>query len=114
MEEQEKTEASEEVQGQTGTEVQDVELPEAQDAPNAGGGGVDLLLDINMPVTVSLGQAQVPVKRLLQLGPGSVLQLDKNIDQPVELYVQEVKYASGEIVVVDGCFAIRIKEIFGM
>lgn len=96
------------------TEVQDVELTEASQAPDVKPGGIDMLLDINMPVTVSLGNAQVPVKRLLQLGPGSVLQLDKNINQPAELYVQDVKYATGDIVAVDDCFAIRIKEIFGM
>ncbi len=112
MAEQENTDQQE--QTQSGTEVQEVELSQAVEAANVKAGGVDMLLDINMPVTVCLGDAQVPVKRLLQLGPGSVLQLDKNINQPAELYVQDVKFATGDIVAVDDCFAIRIKEIHGM
>ena len=55
----------------------------------------------------------MPIRRILQLGPGSVLKLDKPIDVPADLYMKDVKFASGTIVVVDGQFAVRIKQIFG-
>jgi len=42
-----------------------------------------------------------------------VLQLDKTIGQPAELYVQDINFATGDVVVLDGCFAVRIKEILG-
>lgn len=105
---------TETTQAQTGQQVQELELSQASEKANVKPSGVDMLLDISMPVTVSLGSANVPVKRLLQIGPGSVLQLDKNIEQPAELYVQDVKFATGDIVAVDDCFAIRIREIYGM
>ena len=47
----------------------------------------------------------------MQLGEGTVLELNREIDSPVELMAQGVKLASGEVVVVDGCFAIRITEV---
>ena len=96
-------------------EAQNAEFSEVQDAGGAPGEeNLDVLLDINMPITVNIGSTEVPFKRLLQLGPGSVLQLDKTIGQPAELRVQDIKFATGDIVVVDGCFAVRIREILGM
>ncbi len=74
---------------------------------------LDILLDISMPITVKLGSAVVPFKQLLQMGPGSVLQLDKVIGEPAELFVQDIKFATADIVVVDVCFAARIREVLG-
>ena len=97
------------------TQVQDVELTEATDSgADSGEGNLDLLLDITMSINVTLGKTQVPIRRLLQLGPGSVLQMDKLVDEPAEIYVQGNQFASGNIVVVDGHFAIRITEVLGM
>ncbi len=94
--------------------AQTVEFSEAQDLGIKNNDGkIEMLLDINMPITVTLGGTEIPVKQLLQLCPGSVLQLDKLIDEPAELYVQDIKFATGDIVIVDGHFAIRIKEIEG-
>lgn len=102
-------------QAENTTQAQDVELTEATDSGvDSGDGNLDLLLDITMSVNVTLGKTQVPIKRLLQLGPGSVLQMDKLIDEPAEIYVQGNKFATGNIVVVDGHFAIRIIEVLGM
>ena len=99
----------------TRSTAQNVELEEVQDiAGEPGEANLDILLDVNMPVTVNLGKTEVPFRRLLQLGPGSVLELDKQIGQPAELYVQDVKFATGDIVVVDGFFAVRMKEVLGM
>ena len=96
------------------TTAQSVEFSETQDLGIKNNDGkIEMLLDINMPITVTLGGTEIPVKQLLQLCPGSVLQLDKLIDEPAELYVQDIKFATGDIVIVDGHFAIRIKEIEG-
>jgi flagellar motor switch protein FliN/FliY len=70
-------------------------------------------LDLDVLVTVALGQTEIPVKRLLQLGPGSVLTLGKSVDAPVDLYLKDAKFAEGDVVIVDGCFAVRIKRIIG-
>jgi flagellar motor switch protein FliN/FliY len=109
------TEQKEKTEAKPQTEAQNAEFAEATDAGGqAGEENLDILLDINMPVTVNLGKAEVPFRRLLQLTPGSVLELDKTINQPVELYVQDINFANGDVVVVDGCFAVKIKEILGI
>jgi flagellar motor switch protein FliN/FliY len=95
-------------------QVQSVEFPEAGGTQAAGSGGkFDVILDMNVPVTVTIGQTQIPVRRLLQLGPGSVLKLDKPIDAPADLLLKDAKFAAGDVVVVDGRFAVRIKQIIG-
>lgn len=99
---------------QAKTQVQPVEFPEApQGAAAAAGGQLDILLDMEVPVTVLLGATQIPVRRLLQLGPGAVLKLDKPIEAPAELYLKESKFAEADVVVVDNRFAVRIREITG-
>jgi flagellar motor switch protein FliN/FliY len=96
-------------------QAQSVEFSEAEGSESVtGAGSIDLLLTMDVPVTVVIGRTELPVKRLLQLGPGSVLKLDKSIDEPADLYLKDVKFAAGNIVVVDGRFAVRIKQIFGL
>ena len=108
---QESTEQPKEAKKQ----VQSVELSEAPEGetPSAGG-SIDILLDMNVPVTVIIGQTEIPVQRLLRLGPGSVLKLDKSIDEPVELHLRDTRFATGSVVVVDGRFAVKIKQIIGL
>jgi flagellar motor switch protein FliN/FliY len=98
----------------TTPEVQSAEFEQVQDIPaKAAEDNLDILLDINMPITVTLGKTEIPFKRLLQLGPGSVLELNKAVGEPAELFVQDIKFATGDIVVVNDAFAIRIREILG-
>lgn len=93
---------------------QSVELSDVAAAPDTGSGSIDILLDMDIPVTVAIGQIELPVRRLLQLGPGSVLKLDKPVDSPVDLYLKETKFATGNIVVIDDRFGVRIKQIVGL
>jgi len=96
------------------TQAHPVAFPEApQDMPTAGTGQLDILLDMDVPVTVVLGATQIPVRRLLQLGPGAVLRLEKPIESPAELFLKDSKFAEADVVVVDNRFAVRIKQIFG-
>jgi flagellar motor switch protein FliN/FliY len=95
--------------------AQSVEFSETVGTEGAvGASSINVLLSMNIAVTVVIGQTQLPVKRLLQLGPGSVLKLDKSIDEPADLYLKDTKFATGNIVVVDGRFAVRIKQILGL
>ena len=96
------------------TEVQTAEFEQVQKTTvKASEENLNILLDINMPITVILGKTEIPFKRLLQLGPGSVLELNKIVGEPAEIFVQDIKFATGDIVVVNECFAIRIREILG-
>ena len=85
-------------------------------APVASGpamdtGNLDLLLDIQLPVVVRMGQTEMQMGELLKLTPGSILELNRSADAPVELLVNGKLIAKGEVVVVDGNFAFRITEI---
>lgn len=72
---------------------------------------LQLLYDVNVTVSAELGRAVLPIGDLLKLGAGSVVELDRQLSEPVDLIAQGVLIARGEVVVVDDCFAIRIKEI---
>ena len=91
--------------------VQPAEFSELEDEPRGLGMSLDLVLDIAMPVTVELGRASTTVRELLQLGTGSVIELNKQAGEPVDLYVRDVRFARGEVVVVDNNFGLRITEI---
>jgi flagellar motor switch protein FliN/FliY len=96
------------------TQAHAVEFPEAPEGAATGSAGqLDILLDMDVPVTVVLGETQIPVRRLLQLGPGAVLKLDKPIEAPADLYLKDSKVAEAEVVVVENRFAVRIKQITG-
>ena len=95
-----------------------IEAPAApsRQAPVASGpmtdaGNLDLLLDIQLPVVVRMGQTEMQMGELLKLTPGSILELNRSADAPVELLVNGKLIAKGEVVVVDGNFAFRITEI---
>jgi flagellar motor switch protein FliN/FliY len=83
----------------------------AATGPVVDAGNLDLLLDIQLPVVVRMGQTEMQMGELLKLTPGSILELNRSADAPVELMVNGKLIAKGEVVVVDGNFAFRITEI---
>lgn len=72
---------------------------------------MDLLLDVELPVSVSFGRTRLPLEELLKLGAGSIIELGRNADDPVELIVNNCVVALGEVVVVDGNYGVRILRI---
>lgn len=72
---------------------------------------LDFILDIPLKVSVELGRTSVLVKDLLQLGQGSVLELDKLAGEPLEILVNGKLVAKGEVVVVNEKFGIRLTDI---
>jgi flagellar motor switch protein FliN/FliY len=72
---------------------------------------LDLLLDVELPVTVSFGRAQLPLKDVVKLTTGSIIELNRTLSEPVELIVNNCVIAKGEVVVVDGNFAVRIQRV---
>ncbi len=73
--------------------------------------GLDLILDISMPVTVELGRTRMLIRDILALGPGSVIELDKLAGEPVDLLVNDRPIAKGEVVVIDENFGVRLTHI---
>ena len=85
--------------------------------PNSGGiqaqGNIGMLVDLQLPVAVELGRVNMMVKDILELGPGAVVELNKFSGEPVDIYVNNKKFAEGEVVVVDQNFGVRILALIG-
>lgn len=71
----------------------------------------DLLLDVELPISVSFGRALVPLKDVLKLTTGSIVELNRDLGDPVEVIVNNCVIARGEVVTVDGNFGVRIQEV---
>ncbi len=99
--------------------IENTEAKQAQEGKNegfpaSGSGGswnIDLLLDVELPVSVSFGQSEMPLKDVLKLGAGSVIELDKSVNDPVTIIVNHKPIAKGEVVMVDGYYGVRILEV---
>ena len=72
---------------------------------------LDLLLDVELEATICFGGRQLAMREILSMAVGSVVELDKRIDEPAELFVAGRLIARGEVVVVDGCFGLRVTEV---
>jgi flagellar motor switch protein FliN len=72
---------------------------------------IDLLMDIELPVSVSFGRAELALKDVLKLTTGSIVELNRGISEPVEVIVNNCVVARGEVVVVDGNYGVRVQEI---
>ncbi|MFP4498641.1 MAG: flagellar motor switch protein FliN [Vulcanimicrobiota bacterium] len=74
---------------------------------------IELLQDVPLAVTAELGRSKMLVKDILRLGVGSVIELDKETGEPLDLMVNNKLIARGEVVEIDGNFGIRVTEIPG-
>ena len=72
---------------------------------------MDLLLDVELPVSVSFGKTEIPIKDVLKLTIGSIVELNRNVNEPVEVMVNHCLIARGEVVVVEGNYGVRIQQI---
>lgn len=72
---------------------------------------IDLILDIPLDVSVELGRVKMLVNDLLQLGQGSIIELNKAVGEPLEIYIHNKLIARGEVVVMDEQFGIRVTDI---
>ncbi|HEU4531759.1 MAG TPA: flagellar motor switch protein FliN [Steroidobacteraceae bacterium] len=83
------------------------------DARAAGGGDVslDLIMDVGVTVALEVGRARITVRELLQLTQGSIIELDRLAGEPLDVLVNGVRVARGEVVVVNEKFGIRLTEV---
>jgi len=72
---------------------------------------IDLLLDVELPVSVSFGRAQLALKDVIKLTTGSIVELNRSVSEPVEVIVNNCVIARGEVVVVEGNFGVRIRQV---
>lgn len=76
-------------------------------------GNIGRLSDLELPVAVELGRVGMLVKDILELGPGAVVELNKFSGEPVDVYVNNKKFAEGEVVVIEQNFGVRILALVG-
>jgi flagellar motor switch protein FliN len=83
------------------------------EAPRAisGGKNLDMLLDVMLQVVVELGRTRMPLRQVLELQQGSVVELERMAGDAVDVFVNERLIARGEVVVVDDKFGVRITEL---
>jgi flagellar motor switch protein FliN len=79
-------------------------------APGAGN-DINMILDIPVQLTVELGRTRIPIKHILQLAQGSVVELDAMAGEPMDVLVNGFLIAQGEVVVVNDKFGIRLTDI---
>ncbi|GIX36230.1 MAG: hypothetical protein KatS3mg126_2009 [Lysobacteraceae bacterium] len=98
---------------QEGAEASGSGEPKGASAPAAQGKDVNLDLILDVPVTVSLevGRTRMPIRNLLQLNQGSVVELDRETGDPFDVYVNGTLIAHGEVVVVNERFGIRLTDV---
>jgi flagellar motor switch protein FliN/FliY len=96
-------------------QTQTAEAPEFQEFEEEKRPGpvrdIEFLLDIPLVVTVELGRTRMLINDLLQLGQGSVIELDKLAGEPMEILVNDKLVARGEVVVLNEKFGIRLTDI---
>ncbi len=80
-------------------------------APPGPARALDLLYDVELPVSVSFGRAHLPLKEVLKLTSGSIIELNRTVIEPVEVIVNNCVIARGEVVVVEGNYGVRIQQI---
>lgn len=81
------------------------------DAAGPAPSNLDMILDIRLEATARLGRVEMPLNDILNLGPGSIIEVGHLVDEPIELLVNNKLIARGDVVVVDEKFGLRITEI---
>lgn len=75
---------------------------------SSGNKALDLLMDIELPITIELGRTQLSLKRILELGPGAIVEMERFAGEPVDILINGKIVAKGEVVVVDENFGVRL------
>jgi flagellar motor switch protein FliN len=79
--------------------------------PDGSMSDINMVLDIPVQLSVELGRTKVPIKHILQLGQGSVVELDALAGEPMDVLVNGYLIAQGEVVVVNDKFGIRLTDV---
>ena len=83
----------------------------AKTVTSSGEINLDALMDVQVNLSVEIGRSKLAIKDLIQLSPGSVVELDRMVEEPLDLMVNGTLIARGEVVVVDGQFGLRLIDV---
>jgi flagellar motor switch protein FliN len=87
------------------------DTPEPTKAAPPVNKNLDLLMDVMLQVVVELGRTRMPLRQVLELQPGSVVELDRLAGEAVDIFVNERLIARGEVVMVDDKFGVRLTDL---
>jgi flagellar motor switch protein FliN/FliY len=73
--------------------------------------GLDVILDVSVTLSMEVGRARIPIRNLLQLNPGSVVELERAAGEPLDVYVNGTLIAHGEVVVINDRFGVRLTDV---
>jgi len=98
---------------ETGAEETGGQAPESLPSPRTtfAPATMDLILDVELPVSISFGKTEMPMKDVLKLTTGSIVELNRGVNEAVEVLVNHCLIARGEVVVVEGNYGVRIQQI---
>ena len=93
--------------------AQAAEFDEIQDdgQPASGDVNLDVILDVPVTLSMEVGRTRIPIRNLLQLNQGSVVELDRAAGEPLDVFVNGTLIAHGEVVVVNERFGIRLTDV---
>jgi flagellar motor switch protein FliN len=93
--------------------AQAAEFDEVQDdgQPASGDVNLDVILDVPVTLSMEVGRTRIPIRNLLQLNQGSVVELDRAAGEPLDVFVNGTLIAHGEVVVVNERFGIRLTDV---
>ena len=74
---------------------------------------IKMLLDVNVPISVQLGQAKMSITELLKLKKGGLVQLNRMAGEPVDIFINKKLLAKGEVTVVDDRLSVRVGQLYG-
>lgn len=86
-------------------------MNQTPDGPVKNPETLNLLLDVELPVSILFGKTQMPLQQVLKWTPGSIVELQCEVNEPVEVVVNNCVIARGEVVVVDGNYGVRVQQI---
>ena len=85
---------------------------EAGANPITGGeANLDVILDVSVSLSMEVGRTRIPIRNLLQLNQGSVVELDRAAGEPLDVYANGTLVAHGEVVVVNEKFGVRLTDV---
>ena len=92
-------------------EAHPVEFPQVSRTRASSAMPLERFAEVSIEISVEIGRVTMPIGELLKLGEGAVIELNRAVSEPVDVMAQGVRIASGEVVVIDDRFAVRITEI---
>ncbi len=94
-------------------DAQRAEMPNLESQPKGGDHDVnlDVILDVTVTLAIEVGRARIPIRNLLQLSQGSVVELERQAGEPLDVYVNGTLIAHGEVVKVNEKFGVRLTDV---